>query len=87
MLFLSMYNVKLCSCYTSLSLTNSGLTNEKSLNSSWFMLAVTFLSVGVNFGSSLVKSVSKFRTSVLERCKGEKKKHVKVACVTIRSLT
>lgn len=27
-----------------------------------------FLSVGVSFGSSLVKSVSKFPTSVLDRC-------------------
>ena len=35
-----------------------------------------FLSVGVSFGTSLVKSVSKFPTSVLERCREQNKTHV-----------
>ena len=35
-----------------------------------------FLSVGVSFGSSLVKSVSKFPTSVLDRCREQNKRHV-----------
>ena len=50
------------------------LTKEKSLNSSWFMFAMMFLSVGVSFASSFVKSVSKFPTSVFDRCENEREK-------------
>ena len=38
------------------------------------MLAVMFWSVGVSFASSFVKSVSKFLTSVFDRCDKEKEK-------------
>ena len=56
----------MCSC--TIIYTKFGLTYEKELNSSWFMFAITFLSVGVSLGSSLVKSVSKLPTSVLDFC-------------------
>ena len=40
------------------------------------MFAIIFFSVGVSFGCSLVKSVSKFPTSVFDRC-GKKRENLK----------
>jgi hypothetical protein len=47
---------------------HSGLTNEKSRNSSWFIAFTIMGSIGVRIGSSDVKSLSKLLVSLSSLC-------------------